>query len=83
VTLAVDRVRVDAGHRFRGTGVQVLRFPCVRFVGKLFEAGPRVVPSEDEDVSAAVATAFRASGIVVRENFGSIESFEKSPTGGE
>jgi dihydrolipoamide dehydrogenase len=48
---------------------------------QLFQAGPRILPTEDEEVSAAVAAAFRASGIVVRENFGVIESFEKTPTG--
>jgi hypothetical protein len=48
---------------------------------QLFEAGPRIVASEDEDVSAAVAAAFRASGMVVRENFGAIESFERTPAG--
>ena len=30
---------------------------------------------------AAVRMAFRESGIVVRENFGSIEFFEKTPNG--
>ncbi len=48
---------------------------------QLFQAGPRILPTEDEDVSAAVAAAFRGSGIVVRENFGEIESFEKTPSG--
>ena len=48
---------------------------------QLFQAGPRILPTEDEDVSAAVATAFRESGIVVRENFGEIDSFEKTPSG--
>jgi pyruvate/2-oxoglutarate dehydrogenase complex dihydrolipoamide dehydrogenase (E3) component len=48
---------------------------------ELFEAGPCILPTEDEDVSAAVAAAFRAAGIVVRENFGKIESFEKTPGG--
>src|SRR5438552_5267712 len=48
---------------------------------QLFQAGPRILPTEDEDVSAAVATAFRASGMVVHESFGSIESFEKTPAG--
>jgi len=48
---------------------------------QLFQAGPRILPTEDEDVSAAVATAFRESGIVVRENFGEIDSFEKTPIG--
>src|SRR6516164_4126156 len=48
---------------------------------QLFEAGPRILSTEDEDVAAAAATAFRKSGMVVRENFGTIESFEKTPTG--
>src|SRR6185369_6727938 len=45
------------------------------------QSGPRILPTEDEDVSAAVATAFRESGIDVRENFGTIDSFEKTPAG--
>jgi dihydrolipoamide dehydrogenase len=48
---------------------------------QLFQAGPRILPTEDEDVSAAVATAFRASGIIVHESFGAIESFEKTRGG--
>jgi len=48
---------------------------------QLFQAGPRILPTEDEDVSAAVAAAFRAAGITVHENFGEIESFEKTPAG--
>src|SRR5882724_627231 len=48
---------------------------------QLFQAGPRILPTEDEDVSAAVAAAFCQSGIVVRENFGKIESFERTPSG--
>src|SRR3569832_1132525 len=48
---------------------------------QLFQAGPRILPTEDEDVSAAVAAAFRQSGIVVHEGFGAIESFEKTPRG--
>ncbi len=48
---------------------------------QLFQAGPRILPTEDEEVSAAVAAAFRESGIVVRENFGKIESFERTPSG--
>lgn len=47
----------------------------------LFHSGPRIVPTEDEEVSATVAAAFRESGIDVRENFGVIESFEKTPDG--
>jgi dihydrolipoamide dehydrogenase len=48
---------------------------------QLFHAGTRILPTEDEDVSSAVASAFRASGIVVHHNFGDIESFEKTATG--
>jgi dihydrolipoamide dehydrogenase len=47
----------------------------------LFQSGPRILPTEDVDVSAAVAAAFRDSGIVVRENFGRIDSFEKTACG--
>ncbi|HEX5875478.1 MAG TPA: FAD-dependent oxidoreductase, partial [Pyrinomonadaceae bacterium] len=44
-------------------------------------AGPRILPAEDEDVSAAVASGFRKSGIEVKEGFGAIDSFETTPTG--
>jgi pyruvate/2-oxoglutarate dehydrogenase complex dihydrolipoamide dehydrogenase (E3) component len=64
------------------TGVQVASiFQSFGSRIQLFQAGARILSSEDEDVSAAVATAFRDSGMVVRENFGTIESFEKTPTG--
>jgi dihydrolipoamide dehydrogenase len=48
---------------------------------QLFHTGPRILPAEDEDVSAAVAAAFRASGVEVHESFGAIERFEQTPTG--
>ena len=64
------------------TGVQVASiFNAFGSRIQLFEAGPRILPTEDEDVAAAVAAAFRESGMVVHENFGAIESFEKTPTG--
>jgi pyruvate/2-oxoglutarate dehydrogenase complex dihydrolipoamide dehydrogenase (E3) component len=44
---------------------------------QLFHRGARILPTEDEDVSAAVASAFRTAGIMVHEDFGEIESFEK------
>jgi pyruvate/2-oxoglutarate dehydrogenase complex dihydrolipoamide dehydrogenase (E3) component len=47
----------------------------------LFEASPHILPAEDEDISAAVAAAFQHEGIKVRENFGSIDSFERTPAG--
>jgi dihydrolipoamide dehydrogenase len=48
---------------------------------ELFQTGPRILPSEDEDVSAVVAAAFRSANIAVHENIGAIEAFEKTPTG--
>jgi pyruvate/2-oxoglutarate dehydrogenase complex dihydrolipoamide dehydrogenase (E3) component len=47
----------------------------------LFEAGPRILATEDEDVSRTMAASFRASGIEVREDFGRIRGFEKAPAG--
>src|SRR6059058_2166574 len=64
------------------TGVQVASiFNAFGSRIQLFQSGPRILSTEDEEVSAAVAAAFRASGMVVNENFGSIESFEKTTSG--
>jgi pyruvate/2-oxoglutarate dehydrogenase complex dihydrolipoamide dehydrogenase (E3) component len=64
------------------TGVQLASiFSAFGSRVQLFQAGPRILAVEDEEVSAAVAAAFRASGIVVRENFGAIESFEATSSG--
>ena len=64
------------------TGVQVASvFNAFGTRVQLFQAGPRILPSEDEEVSAAVAAAFRESGMDVREEFGVIESFEKTSDG--
>ena len=48
---------------------------------QLFEAGPRILSAEEDEIAAAVCGAFRAAGMVVRESFGAIDSFEKTPTG--
>jgi len=48
---------------------------------QILEAAPRILLHADDDVAAAVAAAFRASGMPVQENFGAIESFEKTATG--
>jgi dihydrolipoamide dehydrogenase len=48
---------------------------------ELLEAAPRMLPTEDEEVATAVAAGLRQSGMAVRENFGVIESFERSPSG--
>jgi len=64
------------------TGVQVASiFRAFGSQVQLFEAAPRILMTEDEDVGAAVKAAFLESGMVVRENFGSIESFEKTAAG--
>lgn len=64
------------------TGAQVASiFSAFGSRVQLFEAGPRILATEDEDVSAAVAQAFRSSGIVVHESFGKIETFEKASSG--
>jgi pyruvate/2-oxoglutarate dehydrogenase complex dihydrolipoamide dehydrogenase (E3) component len=64
------------------TGVQVASiFQALGSRVQLFQAGPRILPTEDEDVSAVVTTAFRESGMIVHENFGTIDSFEKTPSG--
>src|SRR5580692_5884290 len=64
------------------TGVQVASiFNAYGSRIQLFQTGPRILPSEDEDVSAAVAAAFRSASIAVHENIGAVEGFEKTPTG--
>jgi dihydrolipoamide dehydrogenase len=64
------------------TGVQVASvFRAFGSKVQLFEAGPRILASEDQDVSASIAAAFRESGIAVQEDFGAVESFEKVSDG--
>jgi pyruvate/2-oxoglutarate dehydrogenase complex dihydrolipoamide dehydrogenase (E3) component len=48
---------------------------------QLFEATGRILPTEEPEVSATVADAFRASGIAVHEGFGAIGRFERSDGG--
>ena len=64
------------------TGAQVASiFNAFGSKVELVQAGPRILPTEDEEVSAAVASAFRQSGISIRENFGEIHSFERTTSG--
>jgi len=64
------------------TGVQVASiFQAFGSQVHLFQAGARILPTEDEEVSELVAATFRESGMVVRESFGAIDSFEKTPGG--
>jgi pyruvate/2-oxoglutarate dehydrogenase complex dihydrolipoamide dehydrogenase (E3) component len=64
------------------TGAQVASlFNAFGTKMQLFEAGPRILSTEDASVSAEVATEFRRAGILVHEGFGTIESFEKTTIG--
>ena len=64
------------------TGVQVASiFAAFGSRVDLFEVGPRILDAEDEDVSAAIATAFSAAGIAVHQGFGTIDRFEATPDG--
>lgn len=64
------------------TGVQVASiFNALGSRVQLFEAGPRILRAEDDDVASALAAAFRESNMIVRESFGVIESFENVPAG--
>ncbi len=64
------------------TGVQVASiFSSFGTRVQLFEAAPRILLTEDEDIAAAVRVAFRESGMIVQENFGAIASFEKTSAG--
>jgi pyruvate/2-oxoglutarate dehydrogenase complex dihydrolipoamide dehydrogenase (E3) component len=64
------------------TGVQVASvFNAFGTRVQMFQAGERILATEEPEVSAAVAAAFRAAGIEVHEAFGTIEAFERTPTG--
>jgi dihydrolipoamide dehydrogenase len=64
------------------TGVQVASiFHAFGSRVQLFQRGSRILPTEDLDVSSAVAAAFRESGVAVHEGLEAIESFRKTPTG--
>ena len=64
------------------TGVQLASiFNAFGSRVQLFQQGPRILAVEDEDVSAAVTAAFRASGMRCAKSFGTIESFETTAIG--
>ncbi len=64
------------------TGVQVASiFNAFGTRVTLFEAAPRILMTEDQDVAATVAAALRASGIQVLEDAGTIDGFEPSGAG--
>jgi dihydrolipoamide dehydrogenase len=64
------------------TGIQVASiFNAFGTAVTVFEAGPRILMSEDDDVSHAIGEALRASGVRVIAGGGGIEGFERCPAG--
>ena len=64
------------------TGVQVTSiFNAFGSQVTLFDAAPRILASEDDDVSAAISARLETSGIRVLVDAGAIERFEPCPTG--
>ena len=64
------------------TGVQVASiFNAFGSKVTLFEAAPRILMSEDQDVATTVSAALAASGIQVVADAGTIERFEPCHTG--
>lgn len=64
------------------TGVQVASiFNAFGCKIQLFQASDRILPTEDPEISAAVADAFRERGILIKESFGTIERFERTANG--
>jgi pyruvate/2-oxoglutarate dehydrogenase complex dihydrolipoamide dehydrogenase (E3) component len=64
------------------TGVQVAAmFQAFGSRVQLFERGPRILRGADEAVATGGAAGLRESGMVVRERFDAITSFERTPTG--
>jgi pyruvate/2-oxoglutarate dehydrogenase complex dihydrolipoamide dehydrogenase (E3) component len=64
------------------TGVQVASiFAAFGSRVTLFEAAPRILMSEDDDVAAALRSVLQSSGLRVLEDAGRIDRFETCPAG--
>jgi pyruvate/2-oxoglutarate dehydrogenase complex dihydrolipoamide dehydrogenase (E3) component len=64
------------------TGAQVASiFNALGSSVTICQAGPRIVASEDPEVSDAVAAAFREDGIAIHQGFGAIERIDRSAAG--
>jgi dihydrolipoamide dehydrogenase len=64
------------------TGVQVASiFNAFGSRVRLFEVGPRILMTEDEDLAVAVRAGLEDSGIEVLEGAGPIDSFRPGPAG--
>lgn len=64
------------------TGAQIASvFSAMGTKVQLFEAGERILRTEEPEVSACMAAAYRAAGVVVHEGFGAVKRFEQRPAG--
>ncbi|MBX8689867.1 FAD-dependent oxidoreductase [Mycobacterium sp. 20091114027_K0903767] len=64
------------------TGLQVASiFNAFGTRVQVFEAGPRILPPEDDDVASMVDKGFRELGVEIITGFGAIDGFEKTATG--
>ena len=64
------------------TGAQVASiFHALGSSVTICQAGPRIVASEDADVSDAVAAAFREDGMAIYQGFGRIERLDRAARG--
>lgn len=64
------------------TGVQVASiFNALGSSVTICQSGPRIIASEDAEVSEAVAAAFREDGMVIHQGFGAIERIDASVNG--
>lgn len=64
------------------TGVQVASiFNALGSQVTICQAGPRIITSEDAEISDAVAAAFHEDGITIYQGFGAIERIDRSANG--
>ncbi len=64
------------------TGVQVASiFNALGSSVTICQAGPRIIASEDTEISDAVAAAFREDGIAIYQGFGTIERIDPTANG--
>ena len=64
------------------TGVQVASiFNALGSSVTICQAGPRIIGSEDTEISDAVAAAFREDGIAIYQGFGTIERMDPTANG--
>jgi pyruvate/2-oxoglutarate dehydrogenase complex dihydrolipoamide dehydrogenase (E3) component len=65
-----------------GTGAQVASiFNALGSSVTICQAGPRIIASEDAEVSEAVAAAFREDGMAIYQGFGAIERIDAAAKG--